>query len=163
LVYDVQKALARRAKSPIQVPDWTATIVFPLAFAIGMSIHKAKGGNGIERFLPASIVAMHLAPLLMNNPEPAILRRSVGRNFQIIGARLTCMILPSAGKDANWRRFSKRRPIQERANAVGSLNLSGYGRPRAIGLARAKIRPLTSDGVLGPRICSTACRLRPQA
>jgi hypothetical protein len=120
LVYDVQKALARSSKSPIQVPHRAATIVFSLASAIGKSIRKAKGGNGIERFLPASIVAMNLAPLLMNNPEPAILRRSVGRNFQVIGARLTCMILPSDGEERNWRRFSKRRPIQERASAIGS-------------------------------------------
>jgi hypothetical protein len=35
LVYDVQKALVRKSKCPIQVHDWATTIVFCLPSAIG--------------------------------------------------------------------------------------------------------------------------------
>jgi hypothetical protein len=99
LVYALQKTLARRCKSPIKAPDWAATIVFSLASAIGKSIRRAgKAAMGLRDFSLHRSFQCTLLPLLTNNPKPAILRRRVGCNFHVIGARLTCTILPSAGK-----------------------------------------------------------------
>jgi hypothetical protein len=56
----------------------------------------------------------------------------------------------------NWRRFSKRRPIQQRAARSDLLSLSEHADHGRSGLTRGKIRQRTSGAVLEnrPRICS---------
>jgi hypothetical protein len=82
LVYDVQKS----ARAEVQKPDPGARL--------GRNIRKAKGGKELSDFSRHRSFLCTL-PLLMNNPKPALLRRSVGGNFRVIGARLICMILPT--------------------------------------------------------------------
>ena len=109
-VYALQKALTRRAKSTIPAPDWAATIAFSLASTIAQSIRAAgKPAMEFSDFSRHCSFQSTVLPMLMNNLDPAILRRSARRNFQVMGARLTCVYLPSHGKEGNWRWVSKRR------------------------------------------------------
>ena len=136
------------------MPDPGARLGHNHRLLLALRHWQAKGAMELSYFSDHRSFQCTLLPLLMNNPEPALPRRSAGRNFRVIGARLTCMILPPVGKEGNWRRFSKHRPIQESARPGRlSLNLSEHGRLRAIELTRAKIRQRTSGGVLWPRIC----------
>jgi hypothetical protein len=142
-VYIRQKALTRRAKSTIQAPDWAATIAFSLASTIAESIRKAgKPAMEFSDFSRHRSFQSTALPMLLNNLEPAILRRSAGRNFQVTGARLTCVFLPPHGKQRNWRRVSKRPSIG--VGARGSTHLSTRTRATP-GFAGVKIRPRTSD------------------